>query len=142
GCGAAGRFRGLGAAGARADGADALLPPALVLGGQRGGVLPLRVPVRRGFFLAQFLQTGLGLSPLDAALRLGPWTGTLFLVAPIAGALADRVGERPLLVGGLALQAAGMGWIALIAGPGLAYTEMIAPLVVAGIGASMAIPPA
>ena len=73
---------------------------------------------------------------------MGPWTGTLFLVAPIAGALADRVGERPLLVGGLALQAAGMGWIAVIAGPGLAYTEMIAPLVVAGIGASMAIPPA
>jgi EmrB/QacA subfamily drug resistance transporter len=94
------------------------------------------------FFLAQFLQTGLGNSPLEAALRLGPWTGTLFVVAPIAGALADRVGERPLLVGGLALQAAGMAWIALIAEPGLAYGEMIAPLVVAGIGASMAIPPA
>jgi MFS family permease len=57
-------------------------------------------------------------------------------------ALADRIGERPLLVGGLALQAAGMAWIALIAEPGLAYGEMIAPLVVAGIGASMAIPPA
>ncbi|HYH89987.1 MAG TPA: MFS transporter [Solirubrobacteraceae bacterium] len=94
------------------------------------------------FFLAQFLQTGLGQGPLEAALRLGPWTGTLFVVAPIAGALADRIGERPLLVGGLALQAAGMAWIALIAEPGLAYGELIAPLVVAGIGASMAIPPA
>jgi len=94
------------------------------------------------FFLPQFLQTGLGEGPLEAALRLGPWTATLFLVAPIAGALADRIGERPLLVGGLALQAAGMGWIALIAGPGLAYGALIAPLVVAGIGASMAIPPA
>jgi EmrB/QacA subfamily drug resistance transporter len=94
------------------------------------------------FFLPQFLQTGLGHGPLEAALRLGPWTGTLFLVAPIAGALADRIGERPLLVGGLALQAAGMAWIALIAEPGLAYGEMIAPLVLAGIGASMAIPPA
>ena len=69
-------------------------------------------------------------------------TGTLFVVAPIAGALADRIGERPLLVGGLALQAVGMAWIALIAEPGLAYGEMIAPLVVAGVGASMAIPPA
>jgi EmrB/QacA subfamily drug resistance transporter len=94
------------------------------------------------FFLPQFLQTGLGQGPLDAALRLGPWTGTLFVVAPIAGALADRIGERPLLVSGLALQAAGMAWIALIAEPGLAYGEMIAPLVVAGIGTSMAIPPA
>jgi MFS family permease len=94
------------------------------------------------FFLPQFLQAGLGHGPLEAALRLWPWTGTLFVVAPIAGALADRIGERPLLVGGLALQAAGMAWIALIAQPGLAYGEMIAPLVVAGIGASMAIPPA
>ena len=94
------------------------------------------------FFLPQFLQTGLGQRPLEAALRLGPWTGTLFVVAPIAGALADRIGERPLLVSGLALQAAGMAWIAVIADPGLAYGEMIAPLVVAGVGASMAIPPA
>ena len=94
------------------------------------------------FFLPQFLQTALGQGPLEAALRLGPWTGTLFVVAPIAGALADRIGERPLLVGGLALQAAGMAWIALIAEPGLDYGEMIAPLVVAGVGASMAIPPA
>jgi EmrB/QacA subfamily drug resistance transporter len=94
------------------------------------------------FFLAQFLQTGLGQGPLEAALRLGPWTGTLFVVAPIAGALVDRIGERPLLVGGLALQAAGMAWIAVIAESGLAYGEMIAPLVVAGVGASMAIPPA
>ena len=61
------------------------------------------------FFLPQFLQTGLGHGPLDAALRLGPWTGTLFVVAPIAGALADRIGERPLLVGGLVLQAARYG---------------------------------
>jgi hypothetical protein len=47
------------------------------------------------FFLAQFLQTGLGHGPLDAGLRLVPWTATLFIVAPIAGALADRIGERP-----------------------------------------------
>jgi EmrB/QacA subfamily drug resistance transporter len=94
------------------------------------------------FFIAQFLQTGLGHGPLEAGLLLGPWTGTLFVVAPVAGALSDRIGERPLLVGGLALQAAGMAWIALIAEPGLAYREMIAPLIVAGVGASMAIPPA
>ena len=37
------------------------------------------------FFLAQFLQTGLGHGPLDAGLRLLPWTATLFFVAPVAG---------------------------------------------------------
>jgi EmrB/QacA subfamily drug resistance transporter len=94
------------------------------------------------FFLAQFLQTGLGHGPLEAGLRLAPWTGTLFVVAPIAGALADRAGERPLLAGGMALQAIGFAWIALIADPGVGYRELVAPLIVAGIGASMAIPPA
>jgi EmrB/QacA subfamily drug resistance transporter len=94
------------------------------------------------FFLAQFLQTGLGHGPLEAGLRLAPWTATLFVVAPIAGAMADRIGERPLLAGGMALQAVGFAWVALIAGSGLGYGELIAPLIVAGIGASMAIPPA
>jgi EmrB/QacA subfamily drug resistance transporter len=94
------------------------------------------------FFLAQFLQIALDYSPLEAGLRLVPWTATLFVVAPIAGAFADRIGERPLLVVGAVLQAIGMGWVALIAEPGLGYGQLVAPLIVAGIGVSMAIPPA
>jgi EmrB/QacA subfamily drug resistance transporter len=94
------------------------------------------------FFYAQFLQTGLGYGPLDAGLRLLPWTATFMTVAPIAGALADRIGERPLMVGGLSLQAVGMAWLALIAEPGLAYSEMLLPFIVAGVGVSMAIPAA
>jgi EmrB/QacA subfamily drug resistance transporter len=92
------------------------------------------------FFLAQFLQTTLGYGPLAAGLRLVPWTAALLVVAPIAGALSDRFGARPFVVGGLALQAVGMGWIALIAEPGVAYSALVAPLIVAGCGASMAIP--
>lgn len=92
------------------------------------------------FFLAQFLQTGLGYSAAEAGIRLVPWTATLFVVAPLAGALADRFGDRPLLVGGLLLNAAGLAWLAWIAAPDLAYAGLIQPLVVAGIGASMAIP--
>jgi len=94
------------------------------------------------FFLAQFLQNGLGYSPFGAGLRLLPWTACLFFVAPLSGALADRIGSGPLLVGGLALQAVGMGWIALVAAPDVAYGQLVAPLVLAGIGASAAIPPA
>ena len=45
----------------------------------------------------------------------------MFIVAPIAGALVDRIGERPLLVGGLLMQAAGLAWVALMARTGLAY---------------------
>jgi hypothetical protein len=40
------------------------------------------------------------------------------------------------------VQAGGLAWIAVIAEPGLAYSELVVPLVVAGIGVSMAIPSA
>jgi EmrB/QacA subfamily drug resistance transporter len=92
------------------------------------------------FFMAQFLQTTLGLTPLQAGVRLIPWTGTVFIVAPIAGALVERVGERPLIVGGLLMQAAGLGWVALLARTGLPYAQMIPPLIVAGVGISTALP--
>jgi EmrB/QacA subfamily drug resistance transporter len=92
------------------------------------------------FFLAQFLQTGQGYGPLGAGLRLLPWTIALFVTAPIAGSLVNRMGERVLIVCGLLLQASGMAWIGLIAKPDLAYSSLIAPLIIAGCGASMAIP--
>jgi MFS family permease len=94
------------------------------------------------FFFAQLLQVGQGYGPLGAGLRLIPWTATFITVAPIAGALSDKIGERPLMVAGLTLQAAGMAWLALIAQPGLPYSHMLAPFIVAGVGVSMAIPAA
>jgi EmrB/QacA subfamily drug resistance transporter len=92
------------------------------------------------FFMAQFLQTGLGYGPLGTGVRLLAWTATLTFIAPFAGALADKLGERPFMVAGLALQGLGMAWIALIADPGMAYGELIAPLIVTGSGTSMAMP--
>ena len=92
------------------------------------------------FLFAQFMQTALGLGPLDAGLRLIPWTITFMVVAPVAGALADRIGERPLILTGLPLQAAGLIWLAAVAEPGAAYSALVLPLIVAGVGVSMAIP--
>ena len=92
------------------------------------------------FFMAQFLQIAQHDGPLDAGIRLLPWTATLFIVAPLVGARIRRVGERPFAVAGLLLQAAGMGWIALIAGPHVDYWRLVAPLVIAGCGVSMAMP--
>lgn len=94
------------------------------------------------FFFSQFLQNVLGFSALDAGLGLLPWTSSLFVLAPLAGILADRIGNRPLLVGGLALTAVGIGWVALVAEPDMAYSQLVAPFVVTSIGASMAMPPA
>lgn len=92
------------------------------------------------FFMAQFLQIAQGHSPFDAGLRLLPWTATLFVVAPAAGALVNRIGERPLVVLGLLLQGIGMGWIGLTATPELPFMALVAPLIVAGAGVSMAMP--
>jgi EmrB/QacA subfamily drug resistance transporter len=94
------------------------------------------------FFFAQLLQTGLGYGPLGTGLRLLVWTATFLTVAPVAGALVDRLGERPFMVGGLLLQATGMAWIALIAEPGMTFGQLVAPLLVAGCGVSLAIPAA
>lgn len=94
------------------------------------------------FFLPQFLQTAQGLGPFEAGVRLLPWTATLFVVAPFAGKLVNRIGERPLVVGGLILQALGLAWIGLIAGPDLAYVQLVIPLILAGAGVSMAMPAA
>jgi len=79
------------------------------------------------FFYAQLLQTGLGYDALGAGLRLMPWTATFITVAPVAG---------------LTLQAAGLAWLALIAEPGMAYSQMLAPFILGGVGVSMAIPAA
>jgi MFS family permease len=94
------------------------------------------------FLLPQFLQITLGYGPFGAGLRLLPWTATLFVTAPVAGAVVNKFGERPLVVAGLLMQAVGLGWIAEIASPDTAYAAMVAPAVLAGVGVSMAMPAA
>jgi EmrB/QacA subfamily drug resistance transporter len=94
------------------------------------------------FFLPQFLQVAQGHEPLGVGLRLLTWTAMLFVFAPIGGTLVNRIGERPLVVGGVLLQAIGFAWIAVIAAPDLAYGKLVAPLVLAGAGVSMAMPAA
>ena len=64
------------------------------------------------FLLAQFFQVTQGMSPLEAGLRTLPWTAMPMFVAPIAGLLSDRIGSRPLMSTGLALQAIAIGWLA------------------------------
>jgi EmrB/QacA subfamily drug resistance transporter len=92
------------------------------------------------FFMAQYLQTALGYGPLAAGLRLMPWGATTFVVPQIAGRLISRLGERRFAVGGLALHAASMAWIALIARPALPYAQLLAPLLLSGSGFAIAAP--
>jgi EmrB/QacA subfamily drug resistance transporter len=94
------------------------------------------------FFFPQLLQVGLHFDVLGTGVRLMVWTSTFILVAPAVGALVDRIGERPLMVSGLLLQCGGTAWIASIARPNLPFSHLVVPLVVAGVGVSMAIPSA
>jgi EmrB/QacA subfamily drug resistance transporter len=92
------------------------------------------------FLVAQYMQFGLGYSPLGTGLRVLPWTATPFLVAPAAGFISDRIGRRPVLFVGMMLQATGLIWFALLATTTVAYGELVLPLIVAGVGISMALP--
>ena len=89
------------------------------------------------FLLTQFFQTAQGYSPLESGLRVLPWTIMPMFVAPIAGALSDRIGGRPLMALGLALQAIGLGWIALVSTATVGYSRSSAPFVLSGIGMGM-----
>jgi MFS family permease len=110
--------------------------------GNAAGFLLFACIFSGAFFFAQFLQIVLRHGPVATGLLLAPWTGALFVVAPVAGKQVNRIGARPLVVAGLLLQAVGFGWIALIAGPGLTYPPLILPLMISGAGLSMAIPSA
>ena len=89
------------------------------------------------FLLTQFFQTVQGYSPLEAGLRVLPWTAMPMVVAPIAGALSDRVGGRPFMALGLGLQAAGLAWIAAVSEPTVGYASLVGPFVLSGIGMGM-----
>lgn len=92
------------------------------------------------FFITQLFQIGLGYSPFEAGLRILPWMAMPMIVSPIAGVLSDRIGNKPFMLLGLLLQAIGLGWLALLVEPGVAYGSLVAPLVIAGIGIAMCFP--
>ncbi|MBJ7458649.1 MAG: MFS transporter [Thermoleophilaceae bacterium] len=85
------------------------------------------------FFLAIYLQDGLGYSPVGAGLRLLPLTLLILLVAPFAGRLTGRYPLRVPLVTGLVLLGA-----ALLAMRGLTpeddWTALLPGMILGGLG--------
>ena len=86
------------------------------------------------FLLSQFFQTVQGYSPFGSGLRVLPWTAMPIFVAPIAGALSDRVGGHRLMGIGLSLQAVGLAWLAAVSTPTTPYGDLIVPFAISGIG--------
>jgi nitrate/nitrite transporter NarK len=89
------------------------------------------------FLLSQFFQTVQGYGPLGSGLRILPWTAMPIFVAPIAGALSDRIGGQRLMGAGLALQATGLAWLAAISTPTQSYSHFVIPFILSGVGMAL-----
>jgi EmrB/QacA subfamily drug resistance transporter len=92
--------------------------------GMMGIFLPLTI----------YFQSVLGFSALKAGLVMAPASLMSMFIAPVAGRATDKIGGKFILMSGLTLFGAGMGWLALIAHPDSSWPTFVAPLIVAGIG--------
>ncbi len=92
------------------------------------------------FLITQLFQIGMGYSPMAAGVRILVWMAMPMFVAPPGGILAGRLGNRPVLLAGLTLQAGGLAWLGAAVHTGVAYPGLVGALIVAGIGISLCFP--
>jgi EmrB/QacA subfamily drug resistance transporter len=92
------------------------------------------------FFLALYMQNILGYTPLQAGLRFLPSTCMIIVLAPIAGRLADRVGPRLLICGGLLAVSASLLWQSQLTTHS-SYGFLVVGFVLMGIGMGFVMSP-
>ena len=93
-----------------------------------------------GLLVTEEFQLARHYSPVGAGLHLLPFFATPMLVSPVAGALSDRIGRRPIIVVGLSLLTAGFVWVAWRGSLRASWIELVVALLIAGVGISMALP--
>ena len=93
-----------------------------------------------GLLVTEEFQVARHFSPVGAGARLLPFFATPMLVSPIAGAVSDRIGRRPIIVVGLSMLTAGFAWVAWHGSLQTSWIELVIALLVAGVGISMALP--
>jgi MFS family permease len=81
-----------------------------------------------------FLQSVLGLSPVQSGLVTLPMSLVSGLIAPVAGRLSDRVPGKYVALVGFAALAVGVGWLALGMRTGMDVVALVPALVVCGVG--------
>jgi MFS family permease len=92
------------------------------------------------FFLAIYMQTIEGYTPLQAGIRFLPTTLCIILISPLSGRLADRIGPRPLMTGGLLLVAVSLFWQSFL-GVGSGFGFLAPGFVLMGIGMGFIVSP-
>ena len=93
-----------------------------------------------GLLVTEEFQLARHYSPVGAGVRLLPFFATPMFVSPIAGALSDRIGRRPIMVVGLSMLTAGFVWVAWHGSLATSWIELVIALLIAGVGISMALP--
>jgi len=91
------------------------------------------------FLLTQYFQFAQGHTPLDAGFRNVPLAATMMILAPRCPAIAQRVGTRATISGGLLLAGAGLGIMAALT-PDSDYWLMVIALVTTAAGLSLFMP--
>jgi EmrB/QacA subfamily drug resistance transporter len=90
-----------------------------------------------------FLQNGLGFSPWHSAVTTAPWAAGAFVGSAAGGIAMSKLGRR-VLHAGLVVEAAGLlGIYAVLhgAGGGVSTVDLLAPMIVGGIGMGMVFVP-
>jgi EmrB/QacA subfamily drug resistance transporter len=94
------------------------------------------------FLLTQFLQFDLGLSPLEAGVRILPLAAVLIVSAAVSPILARVVGVKLTVAAGLVAIAGGLWQIAAVSSEATTYPKVLPGLLLIGLGAGLLLPTA
>jgi hypothetical protein len=127
--------------------AHPLLPPRVVLDRNRGGAYLAILIVGASMFglflfLTYYLQTILGYSPVITGVAFLPAIVMVMIFAQISNiVLMPRVGPKPLVGFGMLIAAVGMAWLTRIGVHSSYASAVLGPLMVAGAGIGLSMPP-
>jgi EmrB/QacA subfamily drug resistance transporter len=93
------------------------------------------------FFVSLYMQQVLGFDALDAGLGYLPLAFGIIVSAGVASALTTRFGFKPILITGLLLTAAGLGWFSQVSPDGSYVSDVLFPSLLAAVGLGFAFVP-
>ncbi|MBL1120457.1 MFS transporter [Streptomyces sp. 110] len=94
-------------------------------------------------FLTYYLQQSLGYSPIKTGLAFLPMVAALMLTSALASTvLVPRIGPKTVVPLGMGTAAAGMAWLTALDLQSGYTTDILPPLVVAGLGLGLVMAPA
>ncbi|CAM5539188.1 MFS transporter [Streptomyces aurantiogriseus] len=128
--------------------AHPLLPLRVLLDRNRGASFISVLIIGAGMFgvflfLTYYLQQSLGYTPIKTGLAFLPMVAGLMLTSTLASTvLVPRLGPKPVVPLGMGLAAAGMIWLTTLDLHSSYATDILPPLVVAGLGLGLVMAPA